>query len=53
MHYAFYEFDDAERARAVTGSEALARLVAEFDRAWGDKVRRSRDIVEAVQTIAG
>jgi hypothetical protein len=51
VHYAFYEFDDAERARSITGSEALAKLVAEFDRAWGDKVRRSRDIVEAVQTV--
>jgi hypothetical protein len=51
VHYAFYEFDDAERARAIIGSEALAKLVAEFDRAWGDKVRRSRDIVEAVQTV--
>jgi hypothetical protein len=52
VHYAFYEFDSAEAARAIQGSPALARLVAEFDRAWGDKVRRSRDIVEAVQTLA-
>ena len=26
-------------------------LVAEFDRAWGDKVTRSRDIVEVRQSI--
>jgi len=51
VHYAFYEFDDAARARAIPGSDALKRLVAEFDRAWGDKVKRSRDIVEAIQTV--
>ena len=39
-------------ARAIQGSTALARLVAEFDRMWGDKVKRSRDIVETIQTIA-
>lgn len=51
VHYAFYEFEDEARARAIPGSEALKRLIAEFDRAWGDKVKRSRDIVEIVQTI--
>jgi len=53
VHYAFYEFDDPARARAIPGSDALKRLVAEFDRAWGDKVKRSRDIVEAIQTVGG
>jgi hypothetical protein len=52
VHYAFYEFDDVASARAIQGSDDLKRLVAEFDRAWGDKVTRSRDIVEAVQTIS-
>jgi hypothetical protein len=51
LHYAVYEFDDVARVRAIPGSDALKRLVAEFDRAWGDKVRRSRDIVEVIQTI--
>ena len=51
VHHAFYEFDDLARAQAILGSAALTRLVAEFDRAWGDKVARSRDIVEIVQTI--
>ena len=51
VHYAFYEFEDMAGARAIQGSDALKRLVAEFDRAWGDKVVRSRDVVEAVQTI--
>ncbi len=53
VHLAVYEFDDAARARGIPGSDALKRLVAEFDRAWGDKVTRSRDIVEVAQRIGG
>jgi hypothetical protein len=49
VHYAWYEFDDLAAARAIVGSEALKRLVADFDRAWGDKVARSRDFVDVVQ----
>jgi hypothetical protein len=51
VHYAVYEFDDISRLRALPGSEALKVLVAEFDRVWGEKVVRSRDIVEVVQRI--
>jgi hypothetical protein len=51
VHYACYEFDDAARARALPGSAALKTLVAEFDRAWGDKVARSRDVVQVVQRL--
>jgi hypothetical protein len=51
VHYAYYEFDDSARAQAIQGSNALKRLVAEFDRAWGDKVSRSRDFVEVIQSV--
>ncbi len=51
VHYAYYEFDDMARAQAIQGSDALKGLVAEFDRAWGDKVTRSRDFVEVIQTL--
>ncbi len=51
VHYAYYEFDDIARARAIQGSDALKGLVAEFDRVWGDRVTRSRDVVEVVQTL--
>jgi hypothetical protein len=51
VHYAYYEFDDVARANAIPGSDALKRLAAEFDRAWGDKVTRSRDVVRVVQGI--
>jgi hypothetical protein len=51
LHYAVYQFDDPARARAIPGSDAMNGLIAEFDRAWGDKVKRSRDIVDVVQRI--
>ena len=52
VHYAFYEFDDVARACAIQGSDGLKRLVAEFDRMWGEKVARSRDVVEVIQSIS-
>lgn len=51
VHYAVYEFDDLARLRALPGSAALKGLVAEFDRAWGDKVVRTREGVRVVQQI--
>ena len=51
VHYAFYEFDDMAHAQSIQGSDALKSLVAEFDRVWGNKVTRSRDFVELIQTI--
>lgn len=53
VHYAVYEFDDVAAARAIPGSDALKRLVADFDRTWGDRITRRREIVDAVQTIGG
>lgn len=51
VHYAVYEFDDIAKLRALPGSAALKSLVAEFDRAWGQKVVRTRDSVDVVQRI--
>ncbi len=53
VHYAVYEFDDLTAAQAIPDSDALKRLAVEFDRIWGDRVMRSREIVDAVQTIGG
>jgi hypothetical protein len=50
VHYAWYEFEDLASARAILGSAELKRLVADFDRAWGKKVVRSRDFVTIVQS---
>ena len=51
VHYAWYEFDDLASADAIVGSAAFERLVADFDRAWGNKVARSRDFVVIVQSM--
>lgn len=45
VHMAFYEFESVEAAMALPGSEALKSMVAEFDRIWGDRVRRTREII--------
>ena len=53
VHYAWYEFADLAAVRAIQGSDALKRLVAEFNRVWGDRVKRNRDFAEVIQTLGG
>ncbi len=53
VHYAVYEFDDVASAQAILDSDALQTLVAEFDRAWGERVTRRRDVEELVQMVGG
>jgi len=52
VHYAFYEFEDLASAQAIQGSPGFKRLVAEFDRAWGNKVARTRDVVNIIQAAS-
>jgi hypothetical protein len=51
VHYAYYEFEDLAKARAVPGSEAIKPLIAEFDRLRGKKVLRTREVVRVVQRV--
>lgn len=53
VHFAAYEFDDVATARALLDSDALKRMSVEFSRAWGDRVTRSREILDIAQTIGG
>ena len=53
VHVAFYEFDSAVAAEAVVNSDAIKPLVADFDRVWGDRVPRRREILEIVQELGG
>jgi hypothetical protein len=46
VHIAFYEFDSVEEAEAATAPEQIQPLVADFDRVWGDRVKRRREILE-------
>ena len=51
VHVAVYEFEDLATAHKLTASDALATMVAEFDRVWQDRVHRKREIVEVRQAI--
>lgn len=53
VHFAFYEFPTLERARAVSTSSEINALIAEFDRRWGDRVTRTREVIEARQQLVG
>ena len=52
VHYAFYEFADVAEAEALIGSDKIKPLVADFDRVWGDRVSRRREVLEVVQEQA-
>jgi len=51
VHYAFYEFADVGLAQALLDSEKIKPLIADFDRLWGDRVARRREILELVQEM--
>ena len=51
VHIAFYEFADLAAAEALMTSDTLKSFIAEFDRNWGDKVKRTREVVEFSQTL--
>jgi hypothetical protein len=51
VHYAFYEFADVEQAQTLINSEKIKPLIADFDRVWGDRVSRRREILEIVQEM--
>ncbi len=46
LHFAFYEFPTLPAVEALPGSPALTAMIAEFDRVWGSRVTRSREILE-------
>jgi len=51
VHYAFYQFAGVEKAQSVLRSAGMRTLIAEFGRAWGTRVRRTRDILDVVQSV--
>ena len=51
VHLAFYEFADLADVNRVMGSDALKRMIREFDRHWHGKVTRTREVVESIQAI--
>ena len=51
VHYAWIRVRRHRQGARAPGVGGAEGLVAEFDRAWGDKVVRSRDIVQVAQRI--
>ena len=51
VHWAMYEFPDVETANAIATSDVIKELVAEFDRVWEDRVKRTREVVGIVQAL--
>tara|TARA_Y100001960_G_C14695989_1_gene839060 strand:- start:592 stop:906 length:315 start_codon:yes stop_codon:yes gene_type:complete len=51
IHYANYAFSNVEAAIAILSSSALKNLVKKFDEVWGDRVSRTRNVIEVTQYI--
>lgn len=51
VHIAMYEFPDLARAREISTSDEIKAMIAEFDRVWGDRVQRTREILEIKHKI--
>ena len=51
LHFAFYEFPDSERAQASLECAAMTALKAEFDRVWGTRIVRTREVIEVAGSI--
>ena len=51
VHYAHYRFPGVAAAEAVTSGAAIQALVAEFDRSWGRRVTRTREIIEVADVL--
>lgn len=51
VHYVFFEFDDVAAPRALPGSEGMKKMAQHFDAAWGDRVTRTREVLDVVQAF--
>jgi hypothetical protein len=53
VHTAYYRFNTLEDVQAISDSPAIRALIAEFDRVWGQRVVRSRDILPIADELKG
>ena len=51
VHTAYYEFESLDAVRAVAEGPTIKPLIAEFDRCWGTRVTRTREIVEVADEL--
>ncbi len=53
VHTAYYRFDTLEQMQAISDSPEIRAFIAEFDRAWGTRVVRTRDIIAIADELKG
>lgn len=51
VHCAHYRFASLDALNAVMSGPAIRELIAEFDRVWGTKVVRTREVLEIADQI--
>jgi hypothetical protein len=51
VHCAFYRFASVAAAETATSGETIKALVAEFDRRWGLRVTRTREILDVAAEL--
>ncbi len=45
VHCAHYRFESLDVLNAVMNGQTIKDLIAEFDRVWGSKVTRTREVI--------
>lgn len=53
VHTAYYRFETVEVVQAITSGTEIKALIEEFDRVWGTRVVRSRDILPIADELKG
>jgi hypothetical protein len=53
LHFASYQFADVAAVEAINNSPAIRTLIAEFDKRWGTRVTRTREIIEVADELNG
>jgi hypothetical protein len=53
VHFAFYEYAELSSIEAAIKSESMKGLISEFDRMWGTRVPRAREVVVSSQILSG
>jgi hypothetical protein len=51
VHCAFYRFASVAAAETATSGETIKALIAEFDRRWGLRVSRTREILNVADEL--
>ena len=51
IHYAYYEFDDLEKAKKILKSDALKKMINIYNKKWSNQIDRTRKIITITQEI--